>query len=231
MRLFSTLPGELISLFRSLGNSADAINAKAYLIGAYPRSIVLKEDCSDLEICITGSLEKTIETFFNSCKIVKDKTIKTEGRYTFIANPYSEGDFIRLASARRNSTGGAGDIKSEVFCRGFSIEAIAVSLNSIDFGNIVDYAGALTDTKNSVLRSLRRELFSEEPTYILKALQYKVRYGLSFDPITETLWKKAVKGKALQALSKEEISSELKKIKKEKNGENELKVLKEFMGV
>ena len=229
MRLFSTLPGELISVFKGLGNSADAINAKAYLIGAYPRSIVVKEDCTDLEIVITGDLEQMVNNFVNSYKLMKDKTVKAEGRYLLISNPYSPSDVIRFARARKDFTGGAGDIGSEVFCRGFSIDALAVSLNTNDFGNIVDVAGALSDIENSVLRSLRRNLFSEEPLYILKAKVYVARYGLSFDPITETLWKRALREKAFQALSKDEIKAELDKIKKEKNGKEELNILKGLM--
>ena len=79
MRLFSTLPGELISVFKGLGISADSINAKAYLIGAYPRSIVTKEDCTDVEIVVTGDLEQMVNNFVNSYKLMKDKTIRKEG--------------------------------------------------------------------------------------------------------------------------------------------------------
>jgi tRNA nucleotidyltransferase/poly(A) polymerase len=58
---------------------------------------------------------------------------------------------------------------------------------------------------------------------------YVARYGLSFDPITETLWKRALREKAFQALSKDEIKAELDKIKKEKNGKEELNILKGLM--
>jgi len=230
MRLFSTLPGELISIFRGLGNAADTINAKAYLIGAYPRSIIFREDCSDIEIVITGDLEKTIDSFMNSYKMLNDKTIRTAGRFTLIPNPYSNGDFIKLAKTRKEFSGGAGDIKSEAFCRGFSVDALAVCLNAIDFGNIVDYAGALYDTQNKVLRSLKRDLFNNEPAYIFRGAAYKARYDLSLDPMTDTLWKRAIKEKTFQALTKDELKYELDNIKKEKNGKEELKKLKELMG-
>jgi len=231
MRLFSTLPGELISIFKALGNSADSINAKAYLVGAYPRSIIMKEDCSDIEIVISGDLEKMVDTFVNTYKVIKDKGVRIEGRYIYISNPYNAGDFIKLARTRKTFAGGAGDIKSEIFCRGFSIDALAVSLNSVDFGNIVDYSGARFDIENRVLRSLRRLLFNDEPEYLFKAIIYKARYALSFDPITETLWKRAAREKAFQTLSKTEISDGLERIKKEKDGKKELKILKDFMEV
>jgi len=231
MRLFSTLPGELISIFKGLGNAADAINAKAYLIGAYPRSILFREDCSDLEVVITGDIERTIDNFVNSYKMLTDKTIKTAGRYFHISNPYSEGDFIKIARTRKDMSGGAGDIKSETFCRGFSIDALAVCLNSIDFGNIVDYAGAVQDLENRILRSLTRDLFSNEPVYLFKAIAYKTKYGLSTDPITDTLWKRAIKEKTFHTIPQSDLKHELHNIRKEKNGKEELRTLKELMGV
>ena len=231
MRLFSTLPGELISIFKGLGNAADAVNAKAYLIGAYPRSIMFREDCSDIEITVTGDIKKTVENFVNSSKILTDKTIKTAGRYLLIPNPYSEGDHIKIARTRKEMSGGAGDIKSETFCRGFSIDSLAVCLNAIDFGNIVDYAGAVQDIDNKILRSLKRDLFNNEPAYIFRAAAYKARYGLSLDPIIETLWKRALKEKAFHSLPNSDLKHELHQIKKEKNSKEELKILKELMGV
>jgi len=230
MRLFSTLPGELISIFKGLGNAADAVNSKAYLIGAYPRSIICKEDCSDLEIVVTGDLERTVDSFVNSYKILTDKTVKTAGRYFLISNPYSECDFIKVTRTRKDMSGGAGDIKSESFCRGFSIDALAVCLNAIDFGNIMDYAGAVQDIENKVLRSLQRDLFSNEPAYIFRAAAYKAKYGLSVDPITDTLWKRALREKNFKTISSCDLKHELHNIRKEKHGKDELKILKELMG-
>ena len=229
MRLFSTLPGELISIFRGFGDSADTLNAKAYLIGAYPRSIIFKEDCSDLEIVLTGDLEKTVEHFVHSYKMIKDKKIRTENGYIYIPNPYSDGDFIRVGKTKKDFKGGAGDIKSEIFSRGFSIDALTVSLNVNTFGSIVDYAGALDDTQNKVLKILKRTLFFEEPKYIFKAFAYKARYGLSIDPITDTLLKRAIREKTYAILPKQEVKLGFEKIKKEKNGKQELKVLKSLI--
>jgi hypothetical protein len=84
---FSTLPGELISLLRGLGESADQINARAYLIGAYPRSIITKEDCSDIEIVVTGAVERFTEHFMNNYPTIQEKHLHKEGRFAFISSP------------------------------------------------------------------------------------------------------------------------------------------------
>lgn len=227
MRLFSTLPGELISIFKGLGRSADHLNSEAFLIGAYPRSILFKEDCSDIEIVVVGNLEGTVQHFLDTYKMMNNKNFRKKGRMLTIANPYHEKDSISFSQARKES--GTGNIKTEQFCRIFSINALAVALNSNDFGNIVDHAGAVNDINNRVLRLLKRETFAENPEYIFKAVSYKLKFNLSMDPMTHSLWKKALKEKYYLKLSKLDIKNALSRIKRLKNSEKELENIKALM--
>ena len=228
MHLFSTLPGELISIFRAIGNSADAVNAKAYVIGAYPRSIVVKEDCSDIEISVTGDLNSVVEHFLSSYPLIKSKSLKHEGRFVFVPSPYNEGDYIKMARARKDHHGGAGDIDSEVLCRGFSVDGLAISISSFDFGEIIDKEGAIEDIKAKVLRIMNRDLFKVEQVYIYKAIYLTARYKLSIEPMTETLLKEAIKAKYTNCLTYEQRKAELSKIKRGKNKPLAIQLLNEY---
>jgi len=228
MHLFSTLPGELISIFRAVGNSADAVNAKAYVIGAYPRSIIVREDCSDIEITITGDMNRVIEHFLNTYSLIKSKNVKHEGRFILVPSPYNEGDFIRLGRSRKDHHGGAGDIDSEVLCRGFSIDALAISINSSDFGTIIDKEGSTNDIQAKVLRIIERDLFKIEQAFIYKAIYYTARYELSIEPMTEKLIRDAIKAHYINCLSAEQTKTELSKIKNGKNKTLALQLLKEY---
>ena len=228
MKLFATLPGELLSLMRGLGEAADSMNAKAYIIGAYPRSIIIREDCSDLEITVTGNCEKTVAYFINNYSLIKNKRVYTEGRYTFVPSPYNDGDFLKIAAARKDEKGGVGDIYSETLSRGFSINALAISLSKNDFGTVIDPVGAVDDIKIKSLRILHRDVFEQEPIFIFKALYYIARYGLSWDPMTEGLWNEALINKLYLKLNSKEINAEIKLVKKEKNGKAVLKLLEDY---
>ncbi|MCX6112464.1 MAG: hypothetical protein NTY22_04160 [Proteobacteria bacterium] len=228
MKLFATLPGELLSLMRSLGEAADSMNAKAYIIGAYPRSILVKEDCSDLEITVTGDCQKMVDYFVKNYALIKSKKVYSEGRYTFVPSPYNDGDFLRIAPARKDEKGGVGDIYSETLSRGFSIDALTISLSKNDFGTVIDPVGAADDIKIKSLRILHRDVFEQEPRFIFKAFYYISRYGLSWDHMTENLWRKALKNGVHLKLSSKEIDTEIKLIKKEKNGKDVLKLLEEY---
>ena len=228
MRLFSTLPGELLSLMRGMGEAADSINAKAYLIGAYPRSILIKEECSDLEVVVTGDSQKMVEQFISTYSLIKNKRRHSEGRFTLVPSPYNEGDFIMAARARQDEKGGVGDIVSETLARGFSIDSLAISLSGIDFGKVVDPAGAVADIMVKTLRILHRNAFEQDPHFIFRALYYVARYNLSWDPVTRTLWGHALKNGTHLRLTSSEIKEEIKLIKKEKNGKSALKLLEGY---
>ena len=229
MKLFATLPGELLSLMRGLGEAADSMNAKAYIIGAYPRSILLREDCSDLEITVTGNCEKMVDYFTNNYSLItKNKKIHSEGRYTFVPSPYNDGDFLRIAPARKDEKGGVGDIYSETLSRGFSIDALAISLSKNDFGDVIDPVGAMDDIKINSLRILHRDVFEQEPIFIFRALYYIAKYGLSWDPMTADLWADALKKGTHLKINSKEINAEIKLVKKEKNGKDVLKLLEAY---
>lgn len=192
MHLFSTLPGELISIFKGFGKSAEKTNSKVYLIGAYPRSIVIGEDSSYIEISVVGSLNNYVDHFIENYPMIKDKTLLKEDNFILIHSPYNKGDYIRIGKARLTEKGGAGVIKTEIFSRGFSIDALAVELTTKNFGKIIDYSGAMDDIKSGVLRAFNKDIF-KNTKYLIKALVYKEKYKLSFDPITKLSFEKAIK--------------------------------------
>ena len=227
MRPFSTLPGELISLLRGLGEAADQINGRAYLIGAYPRSIITKEDCSDLEIIVTGAVERFTDHFIDNYHIIDKKNIHVEGRYSFVNSPYSKGDYIRIARARKTEKEDSGNVVTEAFSRGVSIDSLCINLSGKYFGHIYDPAGAFEDIENKVLRLLHRDIFEVEPVFIFRAVYYAARYGLSWEPITETVWRNAIKSGLHKNVPEKEIKIILKAIKKEKYGKSALKLLEE----
>jgi len=226
MHLFSTLPGELINMFKDFGLAAEAVGANAYVIGAYPRSIILKEDCSDIELTVTGDHEKMLHCLVKSYPIAKNKKIKKDGKYLLLESPYNEGDHIKVGRSRKDENGGIGDIHSEIFSRGLSLDSLAISTNATSFGEVIDAGGAMDDIRSGIIRILKRDVFEVSPIFIFRSLYYKARYRFPFEPITETLWLEAVKLGCHKKLSHEEIDAEIEKIRGEKYGKDEMRFLR-----
>ena len=78
-------------------------------------------------------------------------------------------------------------LKEDVLRRDFTVNALAKSVKT---GEIVDYVGGLLDIENKVLRVLHNESFIDDPTRIIRALKFSVRFGFALDEGTCQLQKK-----------------------------------------
>ena len=75
-------------------------------------------------------------------------------------------------------------LKEDVMRRDFTINALAKSVTT---GEIVDYTGGLEDLKNKKLRVLHDNSFIDDPTRIIRALKFSVRFGFDLDEHTRKL--------------------------------------------
>ena len=75
-------------------------------------------------------------------------------------------------------------LKKDVLRRDFTINAMAKSTVS---GEIVDYTGGFEDLKSRKLRVLHDKSFVDDPTRIVRALKFAVRFGFELEENTKRL--------------------------------------------
>lgn len=75
-------------------------------------------------------------------------------------------------------------LKEDVLRRDFTVNSLAKSLKT---GEIVDYTGGLEDLKAGVLRVLHDKSFIDDPTRIIRALKFSVRFGFRLEGNTRRL--------------------------------------------
>ena len=75
-------------------------------------------------------------------------------------------------------------LKEDVLRRDFTINALAKSTLT---GKIIDYVGGLEDIKNKKIRVLHNKSFEDDPTRIIRALKFAVRFGFELDEQTKEL--------------------------------------------
>jgi poly(A) polymerase/tRNA nucleotidyltransferase (CCA-adding enzyme) len=75
-------------------------------------------------------------------------------------------------------------LKDDVLRRDFTINALAKSTQT---GEIIDYTGGLKDIKSKLLRILHSRSFIDDPTRILRALKFSVRFGFELEQETKKL--------------------------------------------
>lgn len=95
-------------------------------------------------------------------------------------------------------------LKEDVMRRDFTINALAKSVTT---GEIVDYTDGLEDLKNKKLRVLHDESFIDDPTRIIRALKFSVRFGFELEEHTRELQE--------QYLSNINYDMSYKRVKKE----------------
>ncbi len=75
-------------------------------------------------------------------------------------------------------------LKEDVMRRDFTVNALAMNIST---GEIVDYVGGQEDLKNKLLRVLHDESFIDDPTRIIRALKFRVRFGFELEEHTRHL--------------------------------------------
>ncbi len=75
-------------------------------------------------------------------------------------------------------------LKDDVLRRDFTINALAKSVKT---GEIIDYTGGLKDLEAKKLRVLHDNSFIDDPTRIVRALKFAVRFGFELDEHTKKL--------------------------------------------
>ena len=81
----------------------------------------------------------------------------------------------------------ARDLQDDLSRRDFTVNAIAVHLDSESFGELLDPYQGKEDLERGLIRILHRRSFSDDPTRILRALRYEQRLDFRLELTTEEL--------------------------------------------
>lgn len=196
MNIYEYFDKDEIAIFEKLSKIAG--NNKLFLVGGAVRDFLLNRKCPDIDITFEGNAIEFAKSL--SVHGVKIKSVHED----FGTIKVSIGDKnFDIASTRTEYYPKEGHLpvikniacplKEDVLRRDFTVNSLALSLNTSSFGEIVDYCGGLLDLKQKVLRVLHDKSFIEDPTRILRGLKYSTRLGLSLDKHTLKLQEEYLK--------------------------------------
>jgi len=206
------------SQLKNIGLIAEKNGVRAYLVGGPVRDLLCGKQLFDLDIAIEGNVAKFINELSSN---LKAKVVSYKRFGTFVLT-LPDNSHIDFATARREIYAKPGALPDVRFCnieadllrRDFSINAIAISINSTNFGEIIDpFSGALAVRKKAI-EVLHTLSFRDDPTRIFRLARFASR-GFSVKKSTLILAKKY--SIFIKNISPQRIKNELISLLEEKN--------------
>ncbi len=227
------LPGKIINLFRELGEVADRLEYRAYVVGGFVRDLLLRKPNLDIDIVIEGDGIKFAKSFAREHPETK---IRCHQKFNTAVIVFTDGFKIDVATARLEyyeypaalPTVKVSSLKLDLYRRDFTINTLAISINRDNFGQLIDFFGGQKDLKEKVIRVLHNLSFVEDPTRILRAIRFEQRFGFKIGKQTESLIRAAVKSHFMEKVEGRRLFLELKNILEEENALAALKRMNEF---
>ena len=173
---------------------AELSGIKIYLVGGIVRDALLSKNINDVDITVEGNAKEFVEILecYASVKKVKYNENLPTAKVLF-----KNGVEIDFASTRAEVYEKFGDLpkivktgcplKEDVVRRDFTVNAIAISLNSENLFEVIDYLDGVKDLERKKLRILHNKSFFDDPSRMIRGLKFAERLGFTLDEQTLNL--------------------------------------------
>lgn len=206
-----------LEILQKIALSAKELGMPCYLIGGFVRDKILGRETKDMDIVTAGDgiqlAAKVAEKFSPEPEVNYFKNFGT-------AQIKTTGLEIEFVGARKESYSyesrkpavETGTIEDDQNRRDFTINAMAISLNKKDFGELVDPFNGIRDLE---LKNIQTPLppdqtFSDDPLRMMRAIRFAAQ--LNFGINKETFTAITRNAERIRIVSGERIADELNKI-------------------
>jgi len=202
-------------IFKKLSELANTNGTEIYVIGGYVRDIFLNRPSKDIDILVIGNGIKFAE---EAGKILQTKVSVFKNFGTaMLRYDDLEIEFVgaRKESYRQESRKPIvenGTLEDDQKRRDFSINAMALSLNTSNFGDLLDPFDGVNDLEKKLIRTPLdpADTFSDDPLRMMRAIRFATQ--LDFTISTDAIEAIKKNSERIKIVSAERITDELNKI-------------------
>lgn len=204
-------------IFLAVAEQAEILGFETYVVGGYVRDLILKRASKDIDFVTIGD---GIELAKNVAKSLNPK-LRVNVFHNFGTAQFNYNGFdYEFVGARKESYSRdsrkpnveSGTIVDDQNRRDFTINAMAISLNRNNFGELVDPFNGLAHIKEKLIKTpLNPELtFDDDPLRMMRAIRFATQLNFRIEDATfEAI---STYKERLEIVSKERIVDELNKI-------------------
>ena len=203
--------------FKVITAASRELGYDSYIVGGYVRDLLLHRQSNDIDVVTVGS---GIELAKKTASLLPGKKhVKYYGRFgTAMINV--DGHEIEFVGARKESytadsrkpTCENGTLEDDQNRRDFTINAMAISLNENDFGELVDPFNGVQDLEDKIIRTPSDPdiTYSDDPLRMMRAIRFATQLHFmieneSFDAIRRN-------AQRIKIISMERVTEEMNKI-------------------
>lgn len=204
-------------LFQVISQVCDEMGVRAFVIGGFVRDILLKRESKDIDIVVVGSGIEVAGQIAK--KLGRGNDVKFYGQFGTAMLRFKDME-VEFVGARKESYHHYsrkpmvedGTLVDDQNRRDFTINTLAISLNQLTFGDLIDPFGGELDIEKKILRTpLDPDItYSDDPLRMMRAVRFASQLGFiiekqSLDAITRNK-------NRIKIVSEERITDELNKI-------------------
>ena len=207
---------EHIEFLKDAGIAAESAGVKVYAVGGFVRDIFLKREIKEIDFVVLGDGPSYAQAYAERLGIEHVNIFRNFGTAHFRYDNYD----LEFVGARKESYNRdsrkpyveEGTFEDDLKRRDFTINTLAVSVNTEDFGELVDRFNGLEDLNNRLIKTPidPNITFDDDPLRIMRAFRFASQLNFEVHP---SIIEAASKLKArLSIVSQERITDEFLKI-------------------
>ena len=195
---------------------ASATEKEVYVVGGYVRDALMQRSLTDIDLMVVGdgiAFARELAPSFKGGKIVPFEQFGT-------AQIPLNNIIVEVASARSEAYSSDSrkpqvedaDLETDLSRRDFTINAMAVSLNNTDFGELHDPYNGVKDLNSGLIRTPLDPdtTFSDDPLRMLRAVRFASQLGFKVDSsVMDSIQRQVDR---IEIVSVERVTAEIYKI-------------------